>query len=46
MVKKKITLQGKIYPFNKGVFNMLDAEDKVNYKKSHATKSKIKRKNF
>ena len=46
MAKKKITLQGKIYSFNTGVFNMLDAEDKVNYKKSHATRNKIRRKNF
>lgn len=46
MAKKKITLEGKVYPFNKGVFNMLDAEDKVNYKKSHANRNKIRKINY
>ena len=39
-MSRKKTLPGKVYPFNKALYNMLDAEDKVNYKKSHANRSR------
>ena len=37
---RKRTLPGKVYPFNKELYKMLDAEDKIAYKKSHANRSK------
>ena len=40
MAKKIVTLEGKLIPFNKGVFNRLDKEDKVNYNKSRANRLK------
>jgi hypothetical protein len=46
MAKHIKTYGGKIYPFNEGVFKKLDSEDKVNYKLSHANKSKKIKKDF
>ena len=46
MARKKKILPGKVYPFNKGVFDKLDADDKVNYMQSYKLKNTKRKKNF
>ena len=37
-MEKRETLEGKLIPFNKGVFNRLDEKDKISYNESRANR--------
>ena len=38
LMEKRETLEGKLIPFNKGVFNRLDEKDKISYNESRANR--------